>query len=118
MKNLNDSAVFAVVEIKGKQYKVFPNDTILIDRSELKPGERISFEDSIFLVGSKKSTLIGTPTLDNIRIDCTILKQVVGSKVISLHKRRRKNSRTFKYVKPLYTLVKIDNIMINNNINL
>ena len=112
MNNFESKNIFAVFSVKGKQYKAFSNDTLLIDKSSLLPGDSFLIKEEIILVGDKESTLIGTPYLKNVNVDCTVLKQVKGAKVISLHKRRRKNSRTYKYTKPLYTLIKVNSINI------
>ncbi len=51
---------YAVIQIAGKQYKVSPQDKLVIDRQETEAGEKITVTD-VLLVGEGDSTKIGAP---------------------------------------------------------
>lgn len=104
---------FALFSYKGKQYKTFTNDTFLIEGTKFQPGDTFLIKNDIFLIADKDKTLIGTPNLEGVDIQCIALKHVKSQKVVSFHKRRRKNSRTFKYTKPLFSLIRVNRIAFN-----
>jgi large subunit ribosomal protein L21 len=81
--------MFAVVEIGGHQYKVAENDTLFVDRQSGEPDDKITF-DRVLLVNSGKSIKIGTPVVDKVSIDATIVRNLKADKVIVFKKKRRK----------------------------
>ncbi len=94
-KTSDNTAVFAVVETGGKQYKVSEGDTILVEKlaEEHKEGDTITL-DSVLLVDDGKNTSIGDPYIPNAKVEAELLENG-RSKKISVLKYRSK-SRYFR----------------------
>ena len=73
--------MFAIVNNKGKQYKVQKDQILSIDKIDAKVGDSISF-DSVLFVGDDKSQKIGTPTIDGATVAAKILEHKKDDKII------------------------------------
>eukprot|EP00960_Hanusia_phi_P041915 755208-Hanusia_phi.AAC.6 len=59
---------FAIVEILGKQYKVVEGDRVVTECLIGKiPGDEVTF-DKVLMLGSKETTLLGRPYLENASV--------------------------------------------------
>ena len=72
--------MFAIVKIQGKQYKISPKDTIIIDRMEGEVGATVEFTD-VLLVSDDKKTSIGTPFVSKKSVKAKILSHGKGEKL-------------------------------------
>eukprot|EP01012_Entosiphon_sulcatum_P044801 TRINITY_DN59638_c0_g1_i1.p1 TRINITY_DN59638_c0_g1~~TRINITY_DN59638_c0_g1_i1.p1 ORF type:complete len:164 (-),score=30.95 TRINITY_DN59638_c0_g1_i1:15-506(-) len=79
---------FAVVFMKGRQYKVTKGDLIQISRILAEVGERIHIR-KVLMVGTPHFTHFGAPLLKEARVEAVIEEQVLGAKVIVFKKRKR-----------------------------
>ncbi|EGG16218.1 ribosomal protein L21 [Cavenderia fasciculata] len=105
---------FAVVHVGGKQYKVIKGDVIMSDRLPVQVGDHIVL-DKILLVGTKGSTMIGTPLVDGAKVHAFVEEQTKASKVtIFKHKRRKNYKRTTSFT-PLATVLRIGDIILKKN---
>ena len=82
--------MFAVLKTGGKQYRVSPNDVIVIEKIGAKTGDLVQFGE-ILMVGGPK-TEIGTPVLASAAVNAVVVEQAKSKKVVSFVKRRRKHS--------------------------
>lgn len=101
--------MYAVVEDRGKQYKVRTGEEIVVDRLAGNPGATVAF-DRVLLLRSPSGTLVGTPTLDGAKVEGTVVAPEKGPKLVSFKLRRRKNSRVKKGHRQHYTRVRITRI--------
>jgi large subunit ribosomal protein L21 len=93
---LADSAVmYAVIRTGGKQYKVAPNDVIVVERLMADAGTMVQF-DEVLMVGGDGNASVGAPLVAGAVVTATVLDQGKGEKVIVFKKRRRKNFRRKK----------------------
>jgi large subunit ribosomal protein L21 len=93
LKLANDSKVFSVIELSGKQYKVTLQDVITCHRLQgLELGETIPLE-KVLLVGNSRYTVIGNPHIDQtyFRLYATVIEQGKGPKMFIERFKRRKN---------------------------
>lgn len=60
--------IIAVVQIGAHQYSVKPEQTISVEKLNLKKGEKISF-DQVLLYSDNKQTLIGTPFVKGSQVE-------------------------------------------------
>lgn len=100
------TTMFAIVQIAGKQYKVAPDQTIVVDRIEAKSGETVTF-DTVFLFFDGKTTKIGNPIIQGISVVAKVIEHGKGKK---LHIRRFKSKvryRRTKGFRPSQTTLKI-----------
>lgn len=86
---------FAVIQTGGKQYKVAPGETLLIEKlpGEPKVGDKIVF-DQVLLVNDGSKTLVGAPTVSGAKVEATLAEEGMGKKVYVI--RYRQKSRYFK----------------------
>ncbi len=81
LSNCMMSAMFAVIETGGKQYKVSPGDTISIEKVDAKTGDVFSF-DKVLLVSDDSDIRIGSPYVKGAVVEAKVLQQGRGRKKI------------------------------------
>lgn len=82
--------MFAVLKTGGKQYKVATNDVLTIEKLAGDAGDTVEFAE-ILMLGSDKVT-VGAPFVKGATVKAEVLEQMLGPKVVSFKKRRRKHS--------------------------
>jgi len=101
--------MFAIVNIKGVQYKIAENNKLFVPRLKEGVGSKVSFDDVLMYSPDGKTFEIGTPKL-NKKVEATVLSQVKDDKVIVFKKKRRKGYRVKKGHKQQFTEIQIDKI--------
>ncbi|HBB02982.1 MAG: 50S ribosomal protein L21, large subunit ribosomal protein L21 [Candidatus Peregrinibacteria bacterium GW2011_GWF2_38_29] len=87
--------MFAIVEIKGQQFKVSPKDKLQINRIETKEGEDISFR-RVLLVAEGEKVEIGKPYLTTYEVTAKVLEHF-RNKTVRVFKMKSK-SRNHKTI--------------------
>ena len=82
--------MFAVVKTGGKQYRVVENDVLLVEKLVGEAGDSIEFAEILMLGGDEVT--VGAPFVKGASVKAEVLEQLLGPKVISFKKRRRKHS--------------------------
>ena len=100
--------MWAVVEIKNKQYIVNEGDTIRVEKLKAKE-KAISFGE-VLLVADGEDVAVGTPYVKNARVKAEVLGEEKGDKVLVYKVKRRKKYRKKQGHRQVYTLLKISNI--------
>ena len=85
--------MFAVVRTGGKQYRVAPDDRIVVERLAGEAGALIEFADVLMIGEPGQAPRVGTPVLETARVFAEVLEQTRGDKIIVFKKKRRKNYR-------------------------
>jgi large subunit ribosomal protein L21 len=98
--------MFAVVDIAGKQFRVVPNDKILIPSLGGKVGSSVKF-DRVLLLGEDKQISVGNPIVAGARVEATILEHVKDGKVVVFKKKKRKGYRVKRGHRQGYTQIQI-----------
>lgn len=95
--------MYAIVEVKGKQYKVEKGQDILVEYlgDEAKDAPEIK---TLLLKKDDDTVLVGTPYVAGVKVSSKIVEMMKGDKVvIGKHKRRkdyrRKTGHRHKYHK-------------------
>ena len=102
--------MFAIVNIKGKQYRISENDKIYINKLSEEAGAKVKFNDSVLMFSNdEKSFNIGAPTL-KMNVEATVLQHVKDDKVIVFKKKRRKGYKRTKGHRQQYTEIEINKI--------
>ena len=101
--------MFAIVDIKGKQYKVSENDRIFINKLKDDIGAKISFDNVLMYSKDDKSFQVGAPKL-SMNIEATVLGHVKDDKVIVFKKKRRKGYVKRNGHRQQFTKVQIESI--------
>jgi large subunit ribosomal protein L21 len=106
----------AIIRDGGRQYKVQEGDTVEVDYRNLEPGSPIEFESVLYVKASSDSeeteskSKIGSPTVPGAKVTGKVLSHVKGPKLVVMHFRRRKNSKTRFGHRQSYTKVQIEKI--------
>lgn len=102
---------YAIVISGGKQYKVFKDSIITVEKLNLNIGEKILLEDVLLYVKDGKVNL-GKPRSLGVTIKGTILEHIKGEKIrIAKFKAKSKYRRVTGHRQHL-TKVKIDEIKV------
>jgi large subunit ribosomal protein L21 len=99
--------MIAVIESGGKQYIVREGDKILIERIEGSPGEKVYFKP---LLVEGEETILGTPYVENYRVEGTILEERKGEKVIVFKKKSKKHYKKKRGHRQIFSVVKVEKI--------
>src|SRR6195256_2327438 len=105
--------MFAVIKTGGRQYRVVPDDVLEIGKIAGDVGTIVQLGE-VLLVGGE-SPVLGMPTVAGASVAAEVLQHKRGPKVISFKKRRRKNSRRKRCYPDEITVLRITEILTNNN---
>ena len=104
--------LFAVVSVKGKQFKVSPGDVINAEKLKgAKVGDVLSLPPMV--VGSRDKTLLGRPTVQGASVSLTVQEHVQDLKVIVFKKKRRKRYQKKNGFRRQVTRLRVDSIDAN-----
>lgn len=101
--------MYAVVTSGGKQYRVEPGATLLVERLTGEPGAAITFE-RVLLFGDGDRVTVGTPTVDGVTVRGTVLGEERGPKLIVFKYRPKARYRRRSGHRQHLTRVRIDAI--------
>lgn len=106
--------MFAIVKIKGKQYRVQAGALVDVDLMDADPASEIEF-DEVLLVSQEgeeeeAQAQIGAPFLKDFRVKAEVVETVYGPKVEAYKFKRRKNYHRSKGHRQRYTRLKVKEI--------
>jgi large subunit ribosomal protein L21 len=105
--------MFAVIKTGGRQYRVVPDDVLEIGKIAGDVGTIVQLGE-VLLVGGD-APVLGVPTVAGATVAAEVLQHKRGPKVISFKKRRRKNSRRKRGYRDEITVLRITEILTDNN---
>jgi large subunit ribosomal protein L21 len=105
--------MFAVIKTGGRQYRVVPDDVLEIGKIAGDVGTIVQLGE-VLLVGGDQPVL-GAPTVAGASVAAEVLQHKRGPKVIAFKKRRRKNSRRKRGYRDEITVLRITEILTNDN---
>ncbi|CBG39947.1 50S ribosomal protein L21 [Helicobacter mustelae] len=98
--------MYAIFKNGGKQYKVEENSVVLLDKMNLEPKSKITFEE-VLAICSEGGNKVGTPFVAGAKIEAEVINEGRGKKVITFKKRRRKDSKTKRGFRRDFTRVRV-----------
>jgi len=103
--------MYAVIQTGGKQYRVEPGKTVVVEKLAGDAGASVVF-DNVLLVssGDGGSVTIGKPMVAGAKVTGEIVEQGRGEKLVVFKFRRRKNYVRRNGHRQDYTAVKIAKI--------
>jgi large subunit ribosomal protein L21 len=103
--------MYAVIQTGGKQYRVEPGKTVVVEKLDGDKGTAVVF-DQVLLVssGDGGSISVGKPTVAGAKVTGSIVEQGRGEKLVVFKFRRRKNYVRKNGHRQDYTAVKIAEI--------
>jgi large subunit ribosomal protein L21 len=105
--------MFAVIKTGGRQYRVVPDDVLEIGKIAGDVGTIVQLGE-VLLVGGE-SPVLGVPMVAGASVAAEVLQHKRGPKIISFKKRRRKNSRRKRGYRDEITVLRITEILTNDN---
>jgi len=105
--------MFAVIKTGGRQYRVAPDDVLEIGKIVGDVGTIVQLGE-VLLVGGD-TPVLGAPTVAGASVAAEVLDHKRGPKVIAFKKRRRKNSRRKRGYRDEITVLRITEILTNDN---
>ena len=101
---------YAIIQIKGKQFKVSEGDTITTDRiAELTEGETITISD-VLLIADEKTSTVGTPTVAGAEVKLEVLEHAKGEKILVFKFKSKSRYRKTNGHRQLQTYLKVVSI--------
>ena len=102
--------MYAIVEIRGKQYKVQEGDIVFVDRmDEVEEGKKVTF-DKVILVSNDGKVEVGNPTISGAKVEGKVVSNGRGKKILVYKYKAKKNERKTRGHRQDYTKVEITSI--------
>ena len=108
--------MYAIVEMKGQQFKVEAGKKLFINRmNELEAGATVEFEN-VLLLDNEGKVKVGAPYVKGAKVVCEVLaseeENCRGEKILVFHKKRRKGYRKLNGHRQDLTNVLVKEIVI------
>ena len=101
--------MYAVVKIKGHQYRVQPDGLLQVELIDSEVGQTVSF-DEVLMVSDGDDVKVGAPNIEGATVDAEIIEHGRSRKIVVFKKKRRKNYRRKNGHRQGYTQLKITGI--------
>lgn len=101
--------MYALVEIKGKQYKAEKGAMLKVDLFEEEKGAKVEFA-TVMLVSGEGGIKVGAPYVSGVSVKAVVEDHVKGEKVIVFKYRKRKDSKRKQGHRQKYSLLKVEDI--------
>jgi large subunit ribosomal protein L21 len=101
--------MYAIVEFKGKQYKVEKGAVLKVDKIEAVPGSPVDI-DSVVLV-SGETVQVGSPYVPGVKVTAVVETHGKGKKIIVFKYKPKKDYRRKKGHRQQYTMLSIQDII-------
>src|ERR1700748_1067288 len=105
--------MFAVIKTGGRQSRVVPDDVLEIGKIAGDVGSIVQLGE-VLLVGGD-SPVLGTPVVAGASVAAEVLQHKRGPKVISFKRHSRKNSKRKRGYRDEITVLRITEILTNDN---
>ncbi|XP_012945614.2 39S ribosomal protein L21, mitochondrial [Aplysia californica] len=106
--------LFAIVYIRGMQYKVTPEDIIVV-KNDFPPnvGDKIRLE-KVMAVGGRDFSLFGQPLLSRsvVKVEATVVEKTLTHNRVWYVFTRKKNTKTFHLYRERQTMLVINSIQV------
>ncbi|MDR2343413.1 MAG: 50S ribosomal protein L21 [Spirochaetaceae bacterium] len=103
--------MYAIIEFKGKQYKVEKGAVLKVDRIEAEPGAQFDI-DSVLLV-SDETVSVGAPYIAGAKVQAVLESHGKDRKIIVFKYRPKKDYRRKRGHRQQFSLIKIEDIAVS-----
>lgn len=108
--------MYAIVDVKDKQFKVRENDTLFVPyHADAEADDTLSLDRVLLLSNEDGDATLGTPTVDGASVTARVVEHVKGDKVIVFKKKRRKRYRVKRGHRQQYTRIQIESLNANGS---
>jgi large subunit ribosomal protein L21 len=101
--------MYAVVKIKGQQYRVEPGSTLQVPLLEDEIGASVTF-DEVLMLADGEDVKVGSPNVAGASVAAEVLRHGRSRKIVVFKRKRRKNYRRKKGHRQPFTEVSIKDI--------
>ena len=101
--------MYAVIKTGGKQYRVSEGETLKIEKLEVEPGKKVTFNE-VLMIADGENVQIGSPLVDKASVEAKVISQGKGKKVNILKFKRRKQFMKKQGHRQLFTEIQIGKI--------
>ena len=101
--------MYAVIKTGGKQYRVQPGDTIVVEKLDGDAGAELKL-DSVLMLGGDKGITVGAPLIDGATVAATLIETRKGEKVKIFKKTRRQGYRRTNGHRQMESVLRITGI--------
>jgi large subunit ribosomal protein L21 len=102
--------MYALVEIKGRQYKATKGAVLRVDKMDIEKGGALEF-DSVLMTSGDGAVKVGSPYVAGVKVKAIVEDQVKGDKIYVVKFKRRKRYRRRTGHRQAYTLIRVDDIV-------
>ena len=101
--------MYAVFKTGGKQYRVSEGETLKIEKLEVEPGKKVTFNE-VLMIADGENVQVGSPLVDKACVEAKVISQGKGKKVNILKFKRRKQYMKQQGHRQLFTEIQIGKI--------
>lgn len=101
--------MYAVIKTGGKQYRVQPGDTIVVEKLDGDAGAELKF-DSVLMLGGDKGVTLGAPLINGAFVGATLVETRKGEKIKIFKKTRRQGYRRTNGHRQMESVLRITGI--------
>ncbi|GAB4558165.1 MAG: 50S ribosomal protein L21 [Haliangiales bacterium] len=102
--------MYAVIQTGGKQYRVAPGETLMVERLAGEVGDAVEFED-VRLLSKDGQVSLGEPSVEGAKVTGKIVEHGRGKKLVVFKFKRRKDYRRRNGHRQEYTAVQISDVV-------
>jgi len=103
--------MYAIVDIKGFQFKLSEGSRLKVPRYDVEVGKKITFPE-VLLVSDDAGCRVGTPFVDGAVVEATVTEHGKHDKVIVFKKKRRKDYSVKRGHRQEFTEIEIGTITL------
>lgn len=104
------AAMFAIVELGGKQYKVQEKDVLCVEKMVAPDSKAVT--DKVLLIHNGKELKIGAPYVGGASVELKVLKQAKAEKVVIFKMKSKKRYKRLRGHRQPYSEVEIVKIKV------
>jgi large subunit ribosomal protein L21 len=101
--------MYALIEIKGKQFKAEKGGLLKVDKFETDKGSALEL-GNVLMVGGEGVVKIGTPFVEGVTVKTVVADHGKDAKVLGFKYKKRKNYRRTWGHRQQFTLLKVEDI--------
>ncbi len=104
--------MYAIIQSGGRQVKVQPGSSVLVDRVAVEPGAEVSLDRVLFVEKDGGEILAGAPFVANARVIGIAAGEARGPKIDVFKKKRRKGFRKKTGHRATFTRIQVRDILL------
>jgi large subunit ribosomal protein L21 len=101
--------VYAIVENGGKQYRAVEGGILEVDYQPLEAGKKLTL-DKVLLLVDENGAQVGTPLLDQVKVETTVQGPFKGPKLVVFNYRPKQRYRVKTGHRQQYLRLMVDSI--------